>query len=67
MFFYDGNCLHIGNYKSVSYVENNKIIIILDKKKINIIGEVLKIISLNDSEMYIQGFIKIIELVEING
>ena len=32
-----------------------------------IIGEVLKIISLNDSEMYIQGFIKIIELVEING
>ena len=66
MFFYDGNTLHIGSYLKVLCVNQDNIRIKLSKIIINIIGECLRIISLNDSEMYIQGKIYDIELVDVN-
>ena len=58
MFFYDENILHVGNFKKVLYVENELIIILLIKKRLEIYGNNLLIIELNDDELYIQGEIK---------
>ena len=58
MFFYDENILHVGNFKKVLYVENELIIILLIKKRLEIYGNNLLIIELNDDELYIQVDIK---------
>ena len=63
MFFYDGEVLHLGNFKNIIYVENNLIIIKFYKFKLNIIGKTLKIIQLSEDEMYIQG---VVDKLEIN-
>lgn len=62
MFFYDENILHVGNFKKVLYVENELIIILLIKKKLEIYGNNLLIIELNDDELYIQGEIKEVDI-----
>ena len=45
MFFYDENILHVGNFKKVLYVENELIIILLIKKRLEIYGNNLLIIE----------------------
>ena len=62
MFFYDENILHVGNFKKVLYVENELIIILLIKKRLEIYGHNLLIIELNDDELYIQGEIKEVDI-----
>lgn len=62
MFFYENNLLHIGFYKKIKYVENQLIIIELEKVILDIYGENLLIIQLTDNELYIQGNIKEIDL-----
>lgn len=62
MFFYDENILHVGNFKKVLYVENEVIIILLIKKRLEIYGNNLLIIELNDDELYIQGEIKEVDI-----
>ncbi len=62
MFFYDENILHVGNFKKVLYVENELIIILLIKKRLEIYGNNLLIIELNDDELYIQGEIKEVDI-----
>ena len=51
MFFYDNNLLHIGYYKKIKYVENQLIIIELEKIILEIYGENLLIIQLTDCEL----------------
>lgn len=62
MFFFDNNLLHIGYYKKIKYVENQLIIIELEKIILEIYGENLLIIQLTDCELYIQGTVKEIDL-----
>ena len=62
MFFYDENILHVGNFEKVLYVENELIIILLIKKRLEIYGNNLLIIELNDDELYIQGEIKEVDI-----
>ena len=62
MFFYDENILHVGNFKKVLQVENELIIILLIKKRLEIYGNNLLIIELNDDELYIQGEIKEVDI-----
>ena len=62
MFFYYENILHVGNFKKVLYVENELIIILLIKKRLEIYGNNLLIIELNDDELYIQGEIKEVDI-----
>lgn len=62
MFFYDENILHVGNFKKVLYVENELIIILLIKKRLEIYGNNLLIVELNDDELYIQGEIKEVDI-----
>ena len=62
MFFYDENILHVGNFKKVLYVENELIIFLLIKKRLEIYGNNLLIIELNDDELYIQGEIKEVDI-----
>ena len=62
MCFDENNLLHIGFYKKIKYVENQLIIIELEKIILDIYGENLLIIQLTDNELYIQGIIKEIDL-----
>ena len=62
MFFYDGEVLHLGNFKNILYVENNLIIVKFQKYKLIIKGESLKIIQLEEDEMYIQGIVNKLEI-----
>ena len=53
----------IGNYKQVNYISNNYIEICFTDYLIKLKGDVMKVVSLDDSEFYIQGKILNIELI----
>lgn len=61
MFFYDGIMLRIGNYTKINLISPSYIEIVFKTYLLKINGELLKIISLNDSDFYIQGNISKIE------
>ena len=63
MFFYDGIIFKIGNYKKVNYISNNYIEICFTDYLIKLKGDVMKVVSLDDSEFYIQGKILHIEMI----
>ena len=63
MFFYDGIIFKIGNYKRINYISSKFIEICFSGYLIKLKGEMMKIVSLDDSEFYIQGRIVNIEMI----
>lgn len=65
MFFYNENLLHVGNYVTVTYVEKDLIIIICQKFKLEIYGENLSLENLSDSDLFVKGNIKEMDLKDV--
>ena len=61
--FYDGIIFKIGNYKRINYISSKLIEICFSNYLIKLKGEMMKILSLDDSEFYIQGRIVNIEMI----
>ena len=63
MFFYDGVIFKIGNYRKIKCISSTFIDISFSNYSIKLKGELMKIVSLDDSEFYIQGKICDVEMI----
>ena len=59
------NKIYLYNIVSIKDISNSKIVVLFDKRIINIIGEDLKVIKSSDGELEILGSIKKVLIDEI--